>query len=158
MSGFNPLVSIIIPVYNGSNYLEESINSALGQTYNEIEVLVINDGSNDNDLTHNIAVSYQKKIRYFRKQNGGVASALNFGISKMEGDYFSWLSHDDIYKPEKIEKQILFISKNKKINIVGGNFESWAFEKSVSNFKNITKKHPNKNCYHRCRNRTFTIA
>lgn len=146
MSGFNPLVSIIIPVYNGSNYLEESINSALGQTYNKIEVLVINDGSNDNNLTHNISVSYKRKIRYFRKQNGGVASALNFGISKMKGDYFSWLSHDDIYKPEKIEKQILFISKNEKINIVGGNFESWAFNKSVSNFK-IRKNFVFKNSY-----------
>jgi glycosyltransferase involved in cell wall biosynthesis len=131
----NPLVSIIIPVYNGFNYLKEAIESALGQTYENIEILVINDGSNDNNLTNNLAISFGEKIIYYEKENGGVASALNFGISKMNGEYFSWLSHDDIYKPEKIEKQISFINKNREIKIVGGNFESIAFKKSISKFE-----------------------
>ena len=135
MSFFNPLVSIVIPVYNGSNYLKEAIDSALGQTYKNIEVIVINDGSTDDNLTRNIALSYVDDIKYYEKENGGVASALNFGISKMEGNYFSWLSHDDVYKLEKIEKQILFISKNKKIKIIGGNFESFAFNKYISKFE-----------------------
>lgn len=99
-------VSIIIPVYNGKNYMREAIDSALGQTYKNIEVLVVNDGSNDNGETDKIARSYGNKIKYFNKENGGVATALNLGIDKMTGDYFSWLSHDDVYKPEKIEKQI----------------------------------------------------
>ncbi len=103
---FNPLVSIVIPVYNGSNYLRGAIDSTLDQTYKNIEVLVINDGSSDNGATKEIALSYGDKIRYFEKQNGGVASALNFGITKMKGEYFSWLSHDDIYYCHKIEKQI----------------------------------------------------
>lgn len=131
----NPLVSIIIPVYNGSNYLKEAIESALGQTYKNIEILVINDGSNDKGLTHNLAISFGDKIKYYKKENGGVASALNFGISKMNGEYFSWLSHDDIYKPEKIERQITFFNKNKEIKIVGANFESFAFKKSISKFE-----------------------
>ena len=111
-SGFNPKVSIVIPVYNGSNYLREAIDSALGQTYKNIEVIVINDGSNDGGKTDRICKSYGKKIRYFKKENGGVSSALNMGIEKMEGEYFSWLSHDDIYYPEKIEKQIEYLSKH----------------------------------------------
>ena len=107
-------VSIIIPVYNGSNYLEKSINSALNQTYNDIEVIVVNDGSTDDGATANIAKKYGDKIRYFEKQNGGVASALNYGIKKATGYYISWLSHDDLYEPTKIEDEINKIKEIKK--------------------------------------------
>lgn len=112
---FNPLVSIVIPVYNGENYLKEAIESALAQTYKNIEIIVVNDGSTDN--TDAIAKEYGNKIRYFKKKNGGVASALNLAIEKMQGEYFSWLSHDDLYFPQKIENQINFLSKqnNKKV-------------------------------------------
>ena len=68
MSEFNPLVSIVIPVYNGSNYMQEAIDSALAQTYENIEVIVVNDGSTDN--TDEIARSYGDKIKYFVKENG----------------------------------------------------------------------------------------
>jgi glycosyltransferase involved in cell wall biosynthesis len=106
MQSFNPKVSIIIPVYNGANFLREAIDSALNQTYKNIEVIVVNDGSDDDNQTENIALSYDKKIRYIKKQNGGVASALNEGINQMTGEYFSWLSHDDLYEEDKILKQI----------------------------------------------------
>lgn len=99
-----PLVSIIIPVYNGANYLKEAIDSALAQTYENIEVIVVNDGSTDN--TEEIALSYGDKIRYFNKENGGVSSALNLGIKNMRGEYFSWLSHDDKYFSTKVEQQV----------------------------------------------------
>ena len=106
---FQPLVSIVIPVYNGSKYMREAIDSALAQTYPNIEVLVINDGSKDSGATHEIALSYGDKIRYFVKENGGVSTALNMGIRHMRGEYFSWLSHDDVYYPYKIEKCIAAI-------------------------------------------------
>jgi len=102
----NPLVSIIIPVYNGSSYLKEAIDSALAQTYKNIEIIIVNDGSVDEGKTEEIALSYGEKIRYFSKENGGTSSALNYGISKMNGEYFSWLSHDDLYHENKIQKQI----------------------------------------------------
>jgi glycosyltransferase involved in cell wall biosynthesis len=79
----NPKVSIVIPVYNGSNYLKEAIDSALGQTSKDVEIIVVNDGSNDGGQTEAIAKSYGDKIRYFYKENGGVASALNLGIKNM---------------------------------------------------------------------------
>jgi len=66
----NPKVSIIIPVYNGSDYLAEAIESALTQTYENLEILVINDGSRDNGATEKIALSYGDKIRYIQKGNG----------------------------------------------------------------------------------------
>lgn len=108
---FNPLVSIIIPVYNGGNYLAEAIDSALAQTYKNLEIIVVNDGSCDNGKTEEIALSYGDKIRYFRKENGGSSSALNYGIKQMNGEWFSWLSHDDLYYPEKIEKQVNYIKE-----------------------------------------------
>lgn len=111
-----PKVSIIIPVYNGSNYVKEAIESALKQTYENIEVIVINDGSNDKDRTKKACLSFGKKIRYYEKENGGVSTALNFGISKMNGDYFSWLSHDDLYLPNKVETEINYLVDNNLVN------------------------------------------
>lgn len=112
MNEYNPLVSIIIPVYNGANYMREAIDSAISQTYKNIEIIVVNDGSTDDGETERIALSYGDKIRYFKKENGGCASALNYGISKMQGEWFSWLSHDDVYYPEKIESAINCIIEN----------------------------------------------
>lgn len=104
-----PLVSIIIPVFNGEDFLNEAIKSAINQTYDNIEILVINDGSTDD--TEKIAKTYGRKIRYYYKENGGVASALNFAIKKMNGEYFSWLSHDDYYSPSKIASEIKALGK-----------------------------------------------
>jgi len=106
---FTPLVSIVIPVYNGENYLREAIDSALAQTYPHTEVLVVNDGSTDDGATERIAQSYGEQIRYFSKENGGVSTALNYGIEQMRGEYFSWLSHDDTYFPDKIATQIAWL-------------------------------------------------
>lgn len=123
MNQFNPKVSIIIPVYNGSNYMRQAIDSALNQDYSNVEVIVINDGSNDNELTDKIARSYGDLITYYTKSNGGVASALNYGISKMNGEYFSWLSHDDMYTRDKISKEIeLLKTLNDKTEIVNCSF------------------------------------
>lgn len=141
MYTYNPLVSIIIPVYNGSNYLKEAIDSALSQTYKNIEIVVINDGSCDDGETERIALSYGDKVRYFYKENGGVATALNFGIEKMNGDYFSWLSHDDMYKPEKIEKEVKLVKSHGSSAIVFCDFDlissSGAFIKSCNVYNPI---------------------
>lgn len=111
-----PLVSVIIPVYNGADYLKEAIDSVLGQTYSNIELIIINDGSDDEGKTERIATNYGSKIRYFYKENGGVATALNMGISKMRGEYFAWLSHDDVFYPRKIEEQVAaLIQENVKV-------------------------------------------
>ena len=102
----NRVVSIVIPAYKAANYLADAIDSALAQTYKNIEIIVVNDGSPDDGATREVALSYGDKIKYYEKENGGCASALNYGISVMQGDYFSWLSHDDLYLPEKIEALI----------------------------------------------------
>ena len=108
---YEPKVTIIIPVYNGSNFLAEAIDAALAQTYQNCEILVVNDVSTDGGTSEKIALSYGDKVRYYLKENGGVSSVLNYAFEKMTGEWFSWLSHDDLYYPEKIEKQIAFINE-----------------------------------------------
>lgn len=103
---YQPLVSIVIPVYRGDPFLREAVDSCLSQTYPNIEIIVVNDGSDDDGKTEAIARSYGDRVRYYSKENGGVSSALNYGIAQMRGEWFSWLSHDDVYTPDKIEKQI----------------------------------------------------
>ena len=129
----DPKVTIVIPVYNGSNYMKDAIDSALAQTYKNLEIIVVNDGSKDD--TDKIALSYGDKIKYLKKENGGVSTALNLALKNMTGEYFSWLSHDDYYYPEKIEKQIEFLNKQKDKNIIiYNNFRQ--MDASGKDFKN----------------------
>lgn len=107
---YNPKISIVIPAYNASNYLAEAIDSALAQTYPNVEIIVVNDGSKDDGATERVALSYGDRIRYFVKENGGSSSALNMGIANMTGEWFSWLSHDDLYLPDKLEKQVSYMN------------------------------------------------
>jgi len=103
---FKPRVTIAIPVYNGSNFLAEAIDSALAQTYDDVEVIVVNDGSTDGGATASIARSYGTRIIYIEQANGGVGAAMNTALAKMTGDVFTWLSHDDIHLPQKISAQV----------------------------------------------------
>lgn len=109
-----PKVSIIIPVYNGENYVSLAIESALRQDYENLEVIVVDDGSKDN--TSKICQKYKDRIRYIKKENGGVSTALNLGIKSMTGEYFSWLSHDDLYYKDKISTEIKYLIENDLLN------------------------------------------
>lgn len=114
-----PLVSVVIPVYNGDNFVREAIESALSQDYENIEIVVVNDGSPDDGKTRNACMEYEGKINYYEKENGGCSSAINYGIKKAKGDFISWLSHDDLYKPNKISHQMeLYEKKNLDKNSV----------------------------------------
>jgi glycosyltransferase involved in cell wall biosynthesis len=99
------LVSIVIPTYNRADLISESIESALGQTYPNIEVIVIDDGSTDN--TREVVKKYGDRIRYYEKKNGGIGSGLNFGIKKMNGKWFKWLSSDDVLTPDAVETLLI---------------------------------------------------
>lgn len=101
-STHHDLVSIVIPVYNGARYVGEAIESALAQTWPAIEVIVVDDGSNDAGATQRVIARYGDAVRVLAKRNGGVSSALNAGIAAMRGQWFCWLSHDDVYLPTKV--------------------------------------------------------
>src|SRR3989338_4728600 len=100
-------ISIIIPVYNTEKYLEQCIESALHQSYCDVEIIAVNDGSTDQSVS--ILNKYKNNIIVIDKKNGGTASALNLGIKNMTGDWFKWLSADDILKENAIEKLVLEI-------------------------------------------------
>ena len=111
-----PLVSVIIPTYNREKYLNKAIESVLNQTYNKIEILVIDDGS-----TIKYAESICNNIiccNYFYKKNGGLSSARNFGINKAKGNFIAFLDDDDFWESSKIEKQIKILIENEDIDCV----------------------------------------
>jgi len=98
------LVSVVIPVYNSEKYLEECLNSVISQTYQNIEIIVIDDGSTDS--SPDILKRYSDRVSVLSKKNNGLASALNLGISKMKGHWFKWFSPDDVMYPYTIETLI----------------------------------------------------
>jgi len=105
-----PLVSIIIPTYNTARYLEEAVNSALGQTYKNKEIIVVDDGSTDN--TREILDVYIRKgvIKYIYQKNKGLAGARNTGIMSARGEYVALLDADDLFKLDKVEKQLRYLN------------------------------------------------
>lgn len=136
------MISIIIPCYNASAFVEEALSSVLNQTYRDIEVIVVNDGSTDN--SENGILSFKdRRIRYFKQSNKGQAAALNFGTSHAKGDYIKFFDADDVMDPEHIEKMVKRLEGNDH-SIA---FCEWgAFEKndirmtkfiSVTNFKDM---------------------
>jgi glycosyltransferase involved in cell wall biosynthesis len=107
----NPLISVIIPLYNSGKRFIHSLKCVIGQTYRPIEVLLIDDGSTD--CTSEFASEFVRlndNVHYYRKENGGVGSARNFGIEKASGEYFALCDHDDLWHSTKLEKQIRFFS------------------------------------------------
>ena len=109
------LVSVIVPVYNSSKYIEKCITSIINQTYKNMEIIIINDNSTDNSL--DIINQYKdKRIKLINlKKTKGVANARNEGIKKSKGNYICYLDSDDYISEDKIEKQIKFMEENNVI-------------------------------------------
>ena len=107
----HPLVSIIIPVYNREQFISECLDSALNQTYQNIEIICIDDGSTDNSLKilHEYQNKYPNIIKVIKKKNGGVSSACNEGIKNMSGDYVKWLGSDDALYSNCIEEFVNYV-------------------------------------------------
>ena len=106
------LVSIIMPSWNTGNYIAESIESVLNQTYKNWELLIVDDCSTDN--TDSVVASFDdKRIRYFKnKKNSGAALTRNRAIRKANGEWIAFLDSDDLWSPEKLEKQLKFMNDN----------------------------------------------
>jgi len=116
------LVTVLMPTFNSSKYLDTSISSILNQTYFDFEFLIINDGSTDN--TEEVIKSYNdKRIQYVRNfKNMGVAKTLNKGINLSKGDYIVRMDSDDFSINTRIEKQVDFMNKNPKVGLCGSHF------------------------------------
>ena len=111
-----PLVSVILPTYNTAEFIEEAVESILNQTYQNIELIVIDDGSTDN--TREILEKYVDNIVYVYQENRGPSEARNTGISMSHGDLIAYQDADDTSLPNRIEKEVEFLLRNSKISLV----------------------------------------
>jgi len=111
----HPKVSIVLPTYNGAKYVKQSVDSCLNQTYRNIELIIVDDGSTDE--TFKIIDSYKdKRIGIVRhKKNKGISNALNTGFSKVSGDYLTWTSDDNYYEEDAIEKMLSFLKNRERL-------------------------------------------
>lgn len=116
-------VSVVMPVYNGARFLQESIESILDQTFKDIEFLIVNDGSTDQ--SEEIIMEYAKiddRINLITNpENLGIAEATNLGIAHARGEYIALMDQDDISMPERLEKQVVFLDTHPEISVVGAN-------------------------------------
>jgi glycosyltransferase involved in cell wall biosynthesis len=116
-----PLVSVVIPTFNYAIYLPRAIESVLAQTYKEIELIVVDDGSTDNttSVIQTLQAKYHGRICYVQQKNSGPNAARNNGIDKAQGDFIALLDADDEWLPEKLEKQVKFAIANPQFGIIG---------------------------------------
>lgn len=118
----NGLVSVIIPSFNSSQYLKESIDSVLSQTYKKFEIVVVDDGSTD-DVEEVVAPYISSgAIHFLKKENGGPAPARNLGIRNSSGELIAFLDADDVWKQDKLEEQLPLFS-DEKIALVYSDME-----------------------------------
>src|ERR1043165_8653356 len=103
----DPRISVVIPTYNSAPFLPETLDSVFAQTYPAHEVIVVDDGSTDN--TEEVLRAYAGRITYVKQANAGVSSARNAAIERATGNWFALLDSDDIWKPQKLERQVNFL-------------------------------------------------
>jgi glycosyltransferase involved in cell wall biosynthesis len=113
-----PLVSIITPVYNGSQYLSAAIESALAQTYKNFELLIVNDGSTDNSADIIRPFLKDSRVIYIEQKNAGVAAARNTALKQARGKYIGFLDQDDLWFKNKLELQIAALEKDGSLALV----------------------------------------
>ena len=130
-----PKVSIVFPSFNGSLFIKDSIQSILAQTFEDFELIIVNDCSTDNTLE--ICTEFAKQDKRVRvisnPHNLKLPASLNVGFSKSKGDYLTWTSDDNVYKPNAIEKMVLALDSNPKVDLVSYNYD---FRNNL--YRNIT--------------------
>jgi len=112
----DPAVSVVIPAFNAEKYIKESINSILSQTFQDFEIIVVDDGSTDN--TGKIIKQYGSKVNYIFQENSGPSKARNTAISVAKGKYIAFLDADDLWTPNKLELQVGFLESHKDVGMV----------------------------------------
>lgn len=116
------LVTVVIPVFNCRQYLSEAIESALGQTYKPVEVIVVDDGSTDG--SRDVASRYDS-VRVFRQDHGGLGAARNAAIARASGEYLSFLDADDVWLPGKLDLQLRALAADPSADMVFGHVEEF---------------------------------
>lgn len=117
MSSRVPLISVIIPTFNNAQFIEEAVQSVLGQSYRNLEIIVVDDGSTDN--TRDVLRKYKNDITYLSQNNRGPSSARNYGARTARADHIAFLDADDVWFPEKLEAQMELMFRNPTVGWVG---------------------------------------
>ncbi|WP_171022195.1 glycosyltransferase family 2 protein [Thalassotalea litorea] len=119
-----PTVSVIMPVFNGGQYLHDAITSILNQTFEDYELLIVNDGSTDNsmDILNEFA-EQDSRIRIFSRSNHGLIKTLNFALNHARGELIARMDADDISSPTRLAEQVQFFAMHRDIAIVGTGYE-----------------------------------
>jgi glycosyltransferase involved in cell wall biosynthesis len=113
-----PLVSVVINVYNGVPYLTEAIDSVLAQTYGHLELIVVDDGSDDG--TGDLAKGYGDDVQYMHQDRGGIGSARNRGVEAARGEFLAFLDADDRFVPDKLERQLAAFDEDPDLDMAFG--------------------------------------
>jgi glycosyltransferase involved in cell wall biosynthesis len=117
----DPLVSVIIPVFNGERFLREAVESVLAQQYSSLEIIVVDDGTTDG--TANVARSLPETVRYLYQTNQGPAAARNRGIEQAQGSLIAFADADDLWPADKLELQLPYLIKEPAVDIVLGRMQ-----------------------------------
>ncbi|HVQ37505.1 MAG TPA: glycosyltransferase family 2 protein, partial [Pyrinomonadaceae bacterium] len=107
-----PKVSIVMPAYNVSTYIGETLDSVFAQTWTDYEVIVVNDGSPDTVELERALGPYRPRIRYIKQNNLGAGAARNEGLRAAQGEFIAFLDADDLWFPNYLEEQLRFIREN----------------------------------------------
>ena len=116
-------ISVIIPTYNAERYIQQTIDSVLNQSFSDLEVVVVDDGSTDR--TCELVEAYPQRVRLFRQRNQGVCRARNHGLSHARGEFICFLDHDDFWHPEKLSMQVPFLDADTEVGVVFSTFQPW---------------------------------
>ncbi len=118
-----PRVSVIVPVYNGAAYLAQALDSALTQTWSDLEILVVNDGSTDASsvIAHLYAKNFPDQVRVFDQANTGLPGARNTALRNARGDFFALLDADDVWMPEHLELAMAAFAADTRLGLVHAN-------------------------------------
>lgn len=116
----HPLVSVVIPTFNRKCFLGEAIESVLNQSYKNVEMLVVDDGSTDNTSELMVAYASNPQIRYFRQENQGQSVARNLALTHAKGDFICFLDSDNRWLPEKLEKSLRVFAQRPEVGVVYG--------------------------------------
>jgi len=125
-----PLVSVIVAVFNGENFFCQAMDSIIGQHYKNIEIIIVDDGSTDN--TAELAKLYLEKpnISYVLQENAGQAAAMNKGVSLATGEFLSFIDHDDLWEPTKLDVQLSAFTHDAELDVVYSHQKSFAENKA----------------------------
>jgi glycosyltransferase involved in cell wall biosynthesis len=128
-----PLVTVIIPTYNREQYISEAIDSVLAQTYSNIELIIVDDGSTDNTIER--LQTYGPKLRYIQQENGGIGAARNAGIAQATGEFLAFLDSDDCWTPDKLTLQIAAFDQDPDLDIAFGHVRQFYSPETDQQFR-----------------------